>query len=449
MTDRGKLKYFNRTLVLQTPAGFKVEVKLEGHLKVSGDVRVEGAVYRKEDVFPPNAPVLKQEDFDPIERSYLSQFKDFLKRSNRFYAFGWTSPAARRRYLAEPHVWDYQLQNEGQRIALDLNGVDCVRAANREINFQENGCTVHLNIVDSGIWSNELKEENFRMIDDPKILQQVKGDERYRMYDEVTAVAATMKQLEMEKEYAKLEKEFADRKAGLAAQEANQKHGQKAHVFSIETTLIDNALKITWKRKSGYENSKIIGYCIQARGFPERRYETRGEYNVFVGYTGQQIVEAWEDGDRVLPVVPGSELGFTFVLQRKKGLFGGKLEDFDYIQFAVAVPVPKPEQDREQQLRRTIAIEKLEAQLRNMRQPKEERDEADEVVRKLLKEIKTAERAEDTLMNLQHERERSVAETARNQAKAGGLVGEQAEEFVREKVARVKDFYDDLRTKYL
>ena len=167
LDDRRKIAVVERMFTTKTPAGFKVQVKVEGVLNIPGNIRVEGAVYGVEDVWPSNTPVLTQEEIRRMQDDYVAEFRTWLEQSNRFYVYGWTTALPEHGVIAGPAVWDYQLVEErGKRkLVIDLNGVDTKNAANEELRIRPHGCSLFLHIVDSGIWSDELKEENFRMID--------------------------------------------------------------------------------------------------------------------------------------------------------------------------------------------------------------------------------------------------------------------------------------------
>src|SRR5207248_2903937 len=125
--------------------------------------------------------------------------------------------------------------------------------------------------------------------------------------------------------------------------------------------------------------------------------------------------------------------------QKVEKFFSSGMQEVDHMKFAVAVPVAQAEADRAEELRRTIAIEKLEAQLKGLREPKAERDEIDDVLRKIFNVSNRERKVSTVLDGLEKDHKTEAAERARRSAREKGLSAEETEEHVQDATARVEE----------
>ncbi len=146
----------------------------------------------------------------------------------------------------------------------------------------------------------------------------------------------------------------------------------------------------------------------------------------------------------------GSELTvaqypFRDVVLQGKGPFGGCYVD-DQIKFAVTVPraVDTPEN-----LKRTIMVESLKAQLESLRESRRERDEAAEIIRNAFNEVSTINKVANAFNTMHHQMKKEKEEAARKAAQEERLTPEQTEEFVKEALQQVDKLFLALTDRYL
>jgi len=284
------------------------------------------------------------------------------------------------------------------------------------------GWLARLEKIELGLWDQTLIERNSSMLHvSPELLEAVNGDARYCKYEEVFAVAALKRRLEIEQE--------------LRAACTEQNFGEKAHYFKIQTRVdaASGLVKISWSFKRSWDNYCLEGYRKEGFEFAKPIRDANGKRT---GFEGVAVVDTIEDNGSVPErLEEGKEYRYSFFAVSRSG----KIED--EINFTIIMP---RKVDRARELEQKIIIQKLEKQLEAVAEKKNEREESDGKLREFFKQVGHERRMRHAIDKLEEEE----LEEARQELKKRS-VPEFDGDKEHDSLVRVREFYNDMRREYL
>ncbi|MBI1175802.1 hypothetical protein GC207_00020 [bacterium] len=321
LLGQGSSFTFAETLTLPTISGFLLEVRLQWKM-----------VLRES--YPRKKARLWQKDYDRVREAYLVQVFH-RAMAVRFFVLAWRKVSNELGNLEQPLVLTACVSRINDNAVIDTSDdyESIIKDANKFdfVTFgQATKWSLTVTDCEQGIWSNELIERNYAMLRlPPETLEAITGDTRYRRYEEMVAVAALKRRLDIE---SALQRDMTD-----------QEFGTSAHCFRVKTNLVGARLKLQWEVKPGNDGLKFVAYRSLGATFPELNSNAKGQHT---GSDGDKIVDTIENGSVVVTLPEGREVRFRFAVICRKTY---KVDD----QMSFMITVPR-KQDYDDQLERTF-----------------------------------------------------------------------------------------------
>lgn len=367
---------FEKVSRVHTIAKFEVEYRLRGRICLKD-------TYANEDKH------LWEKDYERLCRKFDDQVIHLAVLGTwHFFVLSWERVTNELGTLAQPVVLLCQPSSKDGVLRLKAleNGRALVEAS-KKVELVTHGWIVRWRVeleeVEWGVWDQELMERNYSMLElQPKVLEKVTGDVLYQEYEEMVAVAALKRRLEIQK--------------ALQLGQTEQEHGGDANWFTLKTTGVAGKLRISWKVKGGWSDTQLSGYRIQGTRFPEPIKDAKGKPTPRL--SGEEVVvDARENNHVDLHVGEGVECAFSFVLVKgTEGLLSSPT--VDRINFRVRMPTAEE----------TMALEALLFEMKQLRKAQAKPDPVQENVERVLKKVRAKVKTSTALLA---EKEKSKRET--------------------------------------